>query len=152
VTGSLAGTTWITQTLRVPAATAQRGGHWHLWIYCCHWSLLLGDTQLAHSESDDTTIHRALHVVDGQALTGVKVQPADGRTWFTFDLGCSLLTCPDPPGTCHGTEPTVQWYLYLRSGPVLAIRDDGCYEISDRREDPANHQWLPIGTPVRLDE
>jgi hypothetical protein len=46
----------------------------------------------------------------------------------------------------------VQWYLYLRSGPVLAIRDDCCYEISDRREDPANHQWLPIGTPVRLDE
>lgn len=128
------------------------GGQWHLWVYCCQWSLLLGGTQLADSESDDTTMHRALHVLDGQALTAVEIEPADGRTRFTFDLGCSLLTCPDPPGTGGDTEPAVQWYLYLRSGPVLAVRDDGHYEISDRREDPANYLWLPIGTLVRLNE
>jgi hypothetical protein len=94
------------------------GGHWHLWIYCCHWSLL-GDTQLAHSESDDTTVHRALHVLDGQALTAVKVEPADGRTQFTFDLGCSLLTCPDPARHLprHRAHGAVVPLPALRSGP-----------------------------------
>jgi hypothetical protein len=135
---------------RARTRTSTVGGQWHLWVYCCQWSLLLGDIQLAHSESDDATMHRALHVQDGQALTAVNVEPAGGATHFTFDLGCSLLTCPDPPGTGGDTEPAVQWYLYERSGPVLAVRDDGCYEISDRREDSANDQWLPIGTPVRL--
>jgi hypothetical protein len=56
------------------------GGQWHLWIYCCQWSVLLGDIQLAHSESDETTVHRALHILDSQALTAVEIEPADGRS------------------------------------------------------------------------
>src|SRR3954471_5716533 len=52
-------------------------GQWHLWIYCCEWSLALEDVQLAHCESDDLRILRSLRVLNGQALTAVNVSPAD---------------------------------------------------------------------------
>jgi hypothetical protein len=73
-------------------------GVWHLWIYCCEWSLLLEDVQLAHNESDDITMDQALGVLNGQVLQAVDIEPVDGRTRFTFDLGCSLLTRPAPSG------------------------------------------------------
>jgi len=41
-------------------------GEWHLWIYCCEWSLSVGGHPLAHSESDDVTMSRALSVLDGK--------------------------------------------------------------------------------------
>jgi hypothetical protein len=68
--------------------SARVQGQWHLWIYCCRWSLSLDTTELAHNESDDITIERALHLLNGQAITAVTVSPADGSTKFTFDLGC----------------------------------------------------------------
>ena len=105
-----------------PEKTLQRSsfvtGQWHLWIYCCQWSLMLGDAQLAHCESDDVTMHRALRVLNGQELQAVEIEPADGRTKFSFDLGCSLFTLPAEAGV-YEDEPVEQWYLYLRSGPVL---------------------------------
>lgn len=56
--------------------------------------LVLDGVQLAHCESEDATMHRALYVLNGQALTEIEIEPADGRTRFSFDLGCSLLTLP----------------------------------------------------------
>lgn len=140
-----------------PARALQRHafvhGEWHLWIYCCEWSLLLEDAQLAHNESDDITMNRALSVLNGQVLQAVDIEPVNGRTRFTFDLGCSLLTYPAPPGTYD--DPVEQWMLYSRSGPglsVLNIRGDGTYSISDGRQKPGERHWLPIATPVRVRE
>jgi hypothetical protein len=136
-----------------PAKTNQRysfvGGEWHLWIYCCEWSLMLDGVQLAHCESDDVTMSRALHVLNGQALTEVDMEPADGRTRFTFDLGCSLFTLPAEAGV-YENEPVEQWYLYARSGLVLAVRGDGSYKINDRHEKREDREWRPIGAPVRV--
>jgi hypothetical protein len=136
-----------------PKKTLQRhsyvDGEWHLWIYCCEWSLILDGALLAHNESGDLTMHRALHVLNGQQLTAVDIEPADGRTRFTFDLGCILITRPAPPRT-YEDEPVEQWYLYLRSGPVLAVRGDGSYKVGDRHQKPADRHWLPINTPVRI--
>ena len=138
-----------------PAKTLQRlafvHGEWHLWIYCCEWSLRLKDVQLAHNESDDVTMDRALGVLNGQVLQAVDIEPDDGRTRFTFDLGCSLLTCPAPPGI-YGDEPVEQWKLYSRPGPVLVVREDGRYSIGDGHERPADMHWLLIATPVRVHE
>lgn len=39
-------------------------GDWHLWIYCCHWSLSLQGIELSHCESDDVTMARALRLLD----------------------------------------------------------------------------------------
>jgi hypothetical protein len=112
---------------------------------------MLEDIQLAHNESDDVTMHRALYVLNGQVLQAVDVEPDDGRTRFTFDLGCSLLTCPAPSGI-YGDEPVGQWKLHSRSGPVLVVREDGRYSIGDSRERPADMHWLPIAAPVRVHE
>lgn len=137
-----------------PAKTLRRlasvHGEWHLWIYCCEWSLQLENVELAHSESDDVTMNRALAVLNGQELQTVDIEIADGRTTFTFDLGCSLLTYPVPPGTYDG--PAEQWKLLSRSGPglaVLSIRGDGKYSITDGHEKPGDEHWFPIATPVR---
>jgi hypothetical protein len=128
-------------------------GEWHLWIYCCHWSLLLDDIQLAHNESDDVTMNRALAVLNGQALQAVDIEPDDGRTRFTFDLGCSLLTYPAPPGIYD--DPVEQWKLLSRSGSdlvVLNIRGDGMYSIGDGHEKPGDDHWLSIGMPAGVRE
>jgi len=58
--------------------------------------LCLDTTQLAHNESDDVTIERCLHLLNGQAITAVTVSPADGSTELTFDLGCVMTTTPAP--------------------------------------------------------
>lgn len=137
-----------------PAKALQRRpvlrGDWHLWIYCCEWSLLLEDTQLAHNESDDGVMHRALRVLDGQALQAVDIEPGNGRTSFTFDLGCSLLTYPALPGA-YRDEPVEQWMLYSGSGPdltVLTISGNGTYSITDGHAKPEDQRWLPIATTV----
>jgi hypothetical protein len=136
-----------------PEKTLQRASHvrgeWHLWIYCCQWSLMLEGIQLAHCESDDVTMHRALHVLNGQVLQAVGIEPSDGRTRFNFDLGGSLLTLPAEAGV-YDNEPVEQWRLYLRSDPVLSVRGDGTYKISDRHDKPETWRWLPIGMPVRV--
>ena len=62
-------------------------GQWHLWIYCCRWSLALNGTLLADNDSEGLRMARALHLLNGQAMTGVTVDPADGSTRFAFDLG-----------------------------------------------------------------
>ena len=138
-----------------PEKTLQRSsfvrGEWHLWIYCCEWSLTLEGIQLAHCESDDVTMHRALHVLNGQALQAVEIEPADGRTRFDFDLGCSLFTLPAEAGA-YANEPVVQWYLFLRSSSILSVRGDGTYAINDRREKPESLRWLPIGAPVHVQQ
>lgn len=138
-----------------PDRTLQRlafvHGELHLWIYCCEWSLRLATAELAHSESDDITMNRALAVLNGQQLQAVDIEPDDGHTTFTFDLGCSLLTFPAPAGTYNG--PAEQWTMLTRSGAgmaVLAIREDGKYHIGDGHEKPGSEHWLSIGTPVRL--
>jgi hypothetical protein len=140
-----------------PAKALQRHasvhGEWHLWIYCCQWSLLLEDIQLAHNESDDVTMARALGLLNGQVLQAVDIEPDDGRTKFTFDLGCSLLTCPSQPGIYD--EPGEQWKLFSGFDPdlvVLIVRGDGSYSIGDGHEKPEDKRWQPIATPVRVHE
>jgi hypothetical protein len=104
-------------------------GRWHLWIYCCNWSITLLDTEVAHSESSDDVIAFATDQLDGQKLLSVR---RDGRpgTWvFAFDLGGELRTWPYDDDLSDE-----QWLLYERdSGNVLAVWADGqcSYDSSD---------------------
>jgi hypothetical protein len=123
-------------------------GDWHLWVYCCRWSLALEGTRLAHEESDDITIGRALAALNGQFLTAVQIEP-DSRTTFTFDLGCAFLTYPAPAGT-YGDEPAEQWRWYARPGLVAAVRDDGTYALSPRDANRQDERWQSITTPVHV--
>jgi hypothetical protein len=119
-------------------------GQWHLWIYCCVWSLSFGSVRLTHCESEDVSIARGLSVLNGQALSGVEVDPENGATTFTFDLGCILSTVPAVPGT-YGENPVDQWKLHQPSGQVLQIREDGRYrqQRGDQPNDPREWTELP---------
>src|SRR5438045_5848615 len=58
-------------------------GEWHLWIYCCSWTIHQEGKGLAHSESSRDVIQIACTVPDGQSLTSVEIEPVTGETQFT---------------------------------------------------------------------
>jgi hypothetical protein len=118
-------------------------GDWALTITYCEWSVLLEGAPLAHCESSDTTIARALGVLNGQALSSVKVDPATAATTFTFDLGCVLATHAAPAGSYDDDGPEEQWILAQPNGMYLAVRADGAYsqQKGDSQDDP---QWHPL--------
>jgi hypothetical protein len=66
--------------MRVPQRFAQVYGEWHLWIYMCAWSLSWRDREIAHSESADLEMNRALSLLNGQSLIAVTAGGADGRS------------------------------------------------------------------------
>lgn len=117
-------------------------GEWHLWIYCCLWSLTLKGVELSHSESGDKTMARALHLLNGQALTDVTVSP-DASTDFTFERGFELRTWPAPPRT-YSHEPAEQWMLYEPSGDVLVLRADARYAHHPGTSQEEAQAWLPL--------
>jgi hypothetical protein len=125
-----------------PKETRQRlaivRGTWHLWIYCCSWSLLLDGLQIAHNESEQLTMNRALHVLNGQRLSKVSVIET-ANTRFEFDLGCVLDTSPAAPGT-YDDEPVEQWLLYQPSGRALSLRGDGAVTSGDSSSSRADSQ------------
>ena len=129
-----------------PASSLRRSasvrGEWQLWISCCRWTLSLDADRLAGSESDSTTIARALGALNGQALTSVEVLSGDGRSEFAFDLGCRLETEPFVDGT-FGDDPIEQWHLYQPSGLVLSVRSDGTWHQGPANE-PSDEVWTPI--------
>lgn len=127
------------ETLRRPSHVH---GQWHLWIYCCDWSLSLQGALLAHCESDDVTINRGLGVLNGQAIIDVRIDYRDATTTFLFDLGCVLVTRP-AEGDVYGVEPVEQWMLYQPDKNVLTARSDGSYQVvpASSREELA---WSPL--------
>src|SRR4051794_33238502 len=50
-------------------------GDWHLWIYCCHWKIVVEGRTHAWSESKTKKMAKALAVIDGQLLTAVDARP-----------------------------------------------------------------------------
>lgn len=120
------------------------GGSWHLWVYCCDWRLELDGVGLAHTESDETTVNRALGFLDGQKLREVRINPSNAATTFTFDLGCTLSTRPAPPGT-YEDRPTEQWFLSERDGDVLTVREDGAFTHGPGSAKSADEIWRPLG-------
>lgn len=131
----------------VPPKAMQRStqvhGQWHLWLYCCDWSLSLGEIQIAHNQSDDITLARALHVLNGQAIASVSVDPGNGATRFAFDLGCTLTTTPAMAGTYSG-EPVEQWFLHQPSGHALTVRGDGMYRLELGSTKDEDDRWLAL--------
>jgi hypothetical protein len=125
-------------------------GQWHLWIYCCEWSISLKGTQLAQNESDDARIERALRILNGQILTDVAVTEV-AQTTFDFDLGATLTTWPSPSDSYDG-EDVEQWYLYEPNGEVLALRSDGYVSLGPGNRSEDEHDWFPRTLAVRKPE
>jgi hypothetical protein len=111
-------------------------GEWHLWIYCCDWSVsrsgkVVGDC------STNRRIRKAADDLDGQVLTDITIVKRGCRTIFEFDLGSVMETKPYD----RGSE---QWMLYEPSGNVLTLRADKrySYQAGDTATDKT--EWLPI--------
>ena len=91
-------------------------GEWHLWIYCCEWTVASGSRVIGDSTTNRRA-ERAARFLDGQKLVEV-VMPARGaRTTFRFDLGGVLETRPYD-------RRSEQWLLYEPNGYVLIFRAD----------------------------
>ena len=111
-------------------------GEWHLWIYCCDWRV----TRLGQLIGDSTTTRRrkrAAEALDGQILTGVMVDPGNGASTFTFDLGAQLITE-------RYDRESEQWFLYEPTGYVFSVRADGCYSHQPGSAMPEQKQWHPL--------
>ncbi len=127
---------------RAPGRFTRFGGRWHLWVYCCDWHLELDGVELAHNESDDATMNRALHFLDGQQVREVRIDPSNAATTFRFDLGCTLRTRPSSPGIY---DPLVeQWFLHEWDGDVLSVREDGMFTHGPGSTKVEDEIWRPL--------
>lgn len=119
-------------------------GEWHLWIYCCHWRVIVGRNEMANSKSADADIAAAAKELDGQMLTAAEADPAQGTSVFEFDHGAvALQTWP------YGTGGDIQWMLYMQSGDVFSYREDGSYSVGPASQPPEEKVWRllpPIAT------
>jgi len=108
-------------------------GEWHLWIYCCSWTIRQEGYGLAHSESSREEIEMACRVLAGQALTTVEPVPLTRKAGFIFDLGGILET----RGEGYSAED-VSWMLYRPDRLVFSYRHDGCYSFGSPK---SNDEW-----------
>jgi hypothetical protein len=132
---------------RLARRTVTVTGRWHLWIYCCNWSLTLNGKEAVHNESSDGDIKFATERLDGQKLLSVSRGETPGSWGFAFDLGGALITWP------YGDDPSYeQWFLFEReSGNVLSVREDGLCSYAPADTPSGDEKWTPVNAlPPRL--
>jgi hypothetical protein len=115
-------------------------GDWHLWIYCCAWTVSDGSGRLVGNSSTKKSIDRAARFLNGQALSSGALISRGMRTVLEFDLGGRLETKPYD-------RRSEQWMLYEPTGKVLIVRADKRYTYGSADRTPDQKQWLPIQTP-----
>lgn len=123
---------------RTRRGSAYARGRWHLWIYCCHWRATQDGVQLAWSEDSSELMGRAATQMNGQKLLAVTVEPAQGRSTFTFELGGSLETWP------YGDDPTDEQWTILTEAEAFTYRADGFYKLEPSDTPPEEERWLPL--------
>jgi hypothetical protein len=96
-------------------------GKWWLWIFCAYWKLMIKNSTTVTSSSSFRKKRLAMALLDGQKLTGIKVNPVTGTTDFTFDLGARLQA------RRFEKDDSDIWTLYKPNGYVLGIRGDGTF-------------------------
>jgi hypothetical protein len=129
----------VSRTLRSRLAYVH--GEWHLWIYCCAWSIALDGWRAAHGESRDLRIDRAVAALNGQALTRVSVNPADSSTVFEFDLGGTLRTWAYD-------ETSEQWILFEPAGTTFTLGPRGRYRRVRSDAEPKRTRWRTLSPPA----
>jgi hypothetical protein len=92
-------------------------GDWHLWLYCCDWTIYDRSKRRADSESSKRTIERAANVLNGQALQQASFHYRGCRSVFEFDLGGRLVVKSWPPAY-------EAWLLYEPTAKVLTLKAD----------------------------
>jgi hypothetical protein len=106
---------------RAPMRHTAAVGDWTLEILYCEWELQLGEEVLAHCETPEPFMARALRFLQGQVLLGVIADEANARTSFRFDLNGTLTTRPASAPYRHEAE---LWTL-LAPGKAWSLCEDG---------------------------
>ena len=111
-------------------------GDWWLWIWCAYWKVSTRGLAPVTGASPRRAIRAALALLDGQRLTGVVVNAANGRTEFCFDLG-ARLDVRRFDARCDGD----MWTLYEPNSRALAVRGDGHF-THEKASRPARYRPL----------
>ncbi len=97
-------------------------GRWWLWVFLARWQLTLGGTgEVVRWTSPRRARTEGLRDLDGQRLTALRVDPADGRTRFSFDLGAEL----DVWRLTRDRVGDRLWTMYLPDGHVIVVTGNG---------------------------
>jgi hypothetical protein len=113
-------------------------GDWHLWIYCCDWSVFEGQ-DLVGDCSTKQTMDRAAEFLNGQKLIRTGVIARGMRATFEFDLGGRLETRPYD-------RTSEQWMLYEPGGNVLTVRADMRYSYGSGGRASDRKKWWSMST------
>ncbi len=108
-------------------------GQWHLWIYCCDWSLFVEGKELCNSE-DENGPDQAAQVLDDLRFLKFSAFIEEGKCVFDFSEAVSLVTSP--------YDESEQWMLYLPDGDVLSFRADGKYSLGPG--DSSYDRWVEV--------
>lgn len=147
--GSFLTLEWGIPSLSIQEPTAKRNqriitvrGQWHLWIYCCDWTVSVACGLEAKSENTHEQNDAAFSRLDGQLLTAVEID-AEAGTRFEFDQGGLIETRRWP----MDDEQLDQWILYEPSGYVFSVRADRHYSHDLGTTPPDAERWrtLPPG-------
>ena len=126
---------------KVQASAARRQayvrGDWHLWIYCCDWSVSDGSNKLVGDTYSRKSIDLAAKFLNGQALVASTLISRGMRTVLEFDLGARLETK-------RYNRTDEQWMLYEPGGKVLTVRADKHYSYDPGDLEPNMLRWPPM--------
>ena len=111
-------------------------GDWWLWIFCAYWKLSIRGKVAARGSSTPAAIKRALHLLKGQRLASVTIDPRNGRTSLEFDLGASLEV-----RRFDNSGDSDMWLLYKPRNRVLSVRGNGTYSHLWGNQ-PAKHRAI----------
>jgi len=110
-------------------------GEWHLWVYCCHWQVMIGEECAVSSEDDRDTIARVARQLDGQKLLSIQCDPTDACCGFDFDLGGSLRTRP------YGKDPLEEQWHVMSESECFAFRADGQFSFGSNTVPGGQESW-----------
>lgn len=110
-------------------------GEWHLWIYCCGWTISQDDERLADYESPDPEVAAACGKLEGQMLSRVAMLPETGQSVLAFDLGGRIDTEP------FDTDLLEQWHLFGPGERCFTYRSDGSACLSRSDTPPDERRW-----------
>jgi hypothetical protein len=117
-------------------------GHWWLWVFCAYWNIIIPSTVTASYSSPMRLKRRAMSLLSGQKLVGIRVESKTGLTEFSFDLGGVLRV---RRMKVDGDEDV--WSLAKPDGYYVSVRGDGTF-THEKGTTPGNAR-VPIPLAMR---
>ena len=122
-------------------------GQWHLWIWMCSWEILQKGKRFGSSRSRKANMDRVVYSLNGQKLTRFSMERHGDECRFEFDLGGVLVT--HAYSKSRQDRDSDHWTLFLPSGRVLILRNDGMFSYQSSKRPAGAEGWKPVSPAVR---